>query len=192
MAHIYGHSWPVRWGAAGEKKMVKVYSNAGEAELFSNGESAGTRRRNSADFPAAGLRWTVVFQPGENVLRVVARRGKEMVADTIRFLYQTEKWGRPVRLEIGEVGGAGAAESDTVTVRVRLVDANGVPCLDAANWVRWGLAGEGQLLDDLGTSTGSRYVQAFNGTSMIRVWRHGGHSVVSALVDGLPVVFLHL
>ena len=27
MVHIYGHSWPVRWGNEGEEKMVKVYSN---------------------------------------------------------------------------------------------------------------------------------------------------------------------
>jgi beta-galactosidase len=27
MAHIYGHSWPVCWGAEGESRMVKIYSN---------------------------------------------------------------------------------------------------------------------------------------------------------------------
>ena len=57
MAHIYGHSWPVRWGAEGEARMVKVYSNCPTAELFVNGQSAGMRQRNSQDFPAAGLRW---------------------------------------------------------------------------------------------------------------------------------------
>ena len=29
MLHIYGHNWPVRWGAAGEEKEVRVYSNCG-------------------------------------------------------------------------------------------------------------------------------------------------------------------
>ncbi len=186
MAHMYGHSWPVRWGRLGEEKMVKVYSNAEDAELFLNGKSAGVRKRNSQDFPAAGLRWAVEFLPGVNALRVVARRGKEEVVDSLSFVYQTEKWGKPAKLEISASGG------DTVTVRVRLLDANGVPCLDAANWVRWGLAGEGNLLDDLGTSTGSRYVQAFNGVSMIRGVRHGGASVVSASVQGLPTIFIQL
>jgi len=27
MAHIYGHSWQVCWGAEGESRMVKIYSN---------------------------------------------------------------------------------------------------------------------------------------------------------------------
>ena len=27
MLHIYGHSWPIRWGEADEKKQVLVYSN---------------------------------------------------------------------------------------------------------------------------------------------------------------------
>ena len=51
---------PVRWGDSGEQKMVKVYSNCEEAELFLNGKSRGIRKRNGQDFPAAGLRWNVV------------------------------------------------------------------------------------------------------------------------------------
>ncbi|GGA95489.1 glycoside hydrolase family 2 protein [Puia dinghuensis] len=187
MAHIYGHSFPMRWGDEGEQKMVKVYSNAAEAELFVNGMSAGVRKRNSQDYPAAGLRWAVIFRRGENRLFVVARRGAAVVRDSVSFQYQTEKWGKPAKMELTRVG-----DGDTVWVRVRLVDAAGVPCLDAANWVRWGLAGDGRLIDDLGTSTGSRYVQAFNGVSMIRVAMRRGRSVVSVAVDGLPTGFLNL
>ena len=189
MAHIYGHGWPMRWGAEGEQKMVKVYSNTTEAELFVNGVSAGVRKRNSQDFPAAGLRWPVVFRRGSNRLLVVARRGKEVMRDSVEFSYQTEEWGKPARMEIARVeDGSG----DTVLVRVRMLDARGVPCLDAANWIHWGLAGDGKLIDDLGTSTGSRVVQAFNGVSMIRVGLRGGRSVVSASVEGLPMAFIDL
>jgi beta-galactosidase len=184
MAHIYGHTWPVRWGDAGEEKMVKVYSNAAEAELFVNGRSVGVKHRNSPDFPAAGLRWAVVFQPGENTLRVVAKKGKEAVEDSVRLIYETRHWGTPAKLELSKDGD---------WVKVRLVDANGVPCLDAASWVRWGMTGDGRLVDDLGTSTGSRYVQAFNGVSMIRVAPlNGGHAVVSVSVQGLPTEFIQL
>ena len=195
MVHIYGHSWPVRWGREGEQKMVKVYSNGDEAELFLNGVSAGVRRRNTPDFPAAGLRWNLVFQKGENAIRVVARKGKERVEDSIRFVYQTGTWGKPAQMRIEKVSdsvnhaGEGA---DTITIRVRLLDDKGARCLDAANWVRWGLTGDGRLVDDLGTSTGSRYVQVYNGESMIRVDAGHGHSVVSATVEGLSTVFLHL
>ncbi len=58
--------------------------------------------------------------------------------------------------------------------------------------MRWGLAGDGRLLDDLGTSTGSRYVQAYNGEALIRVDTGRGHSVVSASVEGLPTEFYSL
>ncbi|HEY4337447.1 MAG TPA: glycoside hydrolase family 2 TIM barrel-domain containing protein, partial [Puia sp.] len=122
MAHIDGHSWPVRWGVAGETNMVKVYSNAAEAELFVNGASAGSRHRNSQDFPAAGLRWPVVFRRGGNDLVVVARRGKESVRDSVHFDYQTEKWDKPARL----VGTIVSRHGDTTMVQVRLLDAKGV------------------------------------------------------------------
>ena len=65
MVHIYGHGWPVRWGEDGEEKEVLVYSNCQAVELFLNGESLGVRKRNSQDFPAAGLRWNVKFEKGE-------------------------------------------------------------------------------------------------------------------------------
>ncbi len=78
-------------------------------------------RRNSQDFPAAGLRWPVQFQEGENRLRVV----------------------RPVE--------------------ARLFDANRIQCLDARQRVRFGITGDGRLLDNLGTSTGSREVELYNG-----------------------------
>ena len=76
MAHIYGHSWPVRWGKAGEERNVHVYSNCDRAELFLNGVSQGTKRRDSQNFPAAGLRWNVAFVSGQNHLRVDRGQGR--------------------------------------------------------------------------------------------------------------------
>src|SRR5207247_738603 len=88
MAHIYGHSWPVRWGDADELKLIRVYSNCDAAELFVNGISRGVKKRNSQDFPSAGLRWQVKLAPGENRLRVVARKNGVTVTDEIRCQYQ--------------------------------------------------------------------------------------------------------
>ncbi len=100
MVHIYGHSWPVRWGDEGEEKMIKVYSNCDEAELFVNGKSYGVKKRNSQDFPAAGLRWNVALNKGTNRVQVKAKKGKLVVEDEISFQYQTEKWGKPAKLLI--------------------------------------------------------------------------------------------
>jgi len=188
MAHIYGHSWPVRWGDAGEEKMVKVYSNCEEAELFVNGKSCGVKKRNGQDFPAAGLRWNVVYERGENQLKVVAKKGKITVTDEIRQSYQTEEWGKPAQLVLRKIDQQG----DIATLEVKLLDVNNNLCLDARNLVIFGLSGDGKLLDDLGTSSGSRKVEVYNGRAMIRVDTRKGKNVASVRSEGLKTAVTEL
>lgn len=186
MVRIYGHTWPTRWGAAGESKLVKVYSNCAEVELFVNGVSAGTRRRNSQDFPAAGLRWMVAFPPGENVLRAVGATAGGTVTDEVRLRYQVEKWGSPATLVLREA----SREPNAVTVEAVLKDADGITCLDARNVVRFGLAGDGRLVDNIGTPDGSRVVELANGRARITVRTQDGQSTVSVASKGLRTAFL--
>jgi len=188
MAHIYGHSWPVRWGNEGEKKMIKVYSNCDEAELFVNGKSAGIKKRNSQDFPAAGLRWNVILNKGDNNLKVIARKKQVVAEDEISFKYQTEKWGKPAKLLIEKL----TDDNGVITIQAKLLDDKNVQCLDAANWIRFGLAGDGTLVDDLGTSSGSRKVQLYNGRGIISIRTNNGRSVVSASVEGVQAAFINL
>lgn len=188
MAHIYGHTWPIRWGAAEETKLVKVYSNCASAELFLNGRSCGVKKRNSQDFPAAGLRWPVKFREGENRVRVVARKGNVEVTDEISFVYQTAKWGKAAKLDLSEC----ARKGDVVTVEARLFDEQGVQCLDARQRVRFGLAGDGTLLDNLGTSRGSREVELYNGRAMISLRTNGGVSEVSVASKSVPTALLKI
>ena len=182
MVHIYGHTWPVRWGEPGEAKLVKVYSNCASVELFVNGVSAGVKKRNSQDFPAAGLRWLVKFKPGENIVRAVGKN----ISDEITFVYQTEKWDKPAKLGLEELRTVG----DIVTVEAKLVDAKGVLCLDARTFVRFGLAGDGRLIDNLGTSTTARKVELYNGRAQIS-FQTRGKSVISVSSEGLPTAFLN-
>jgi beta-galactosidase len=188
MAHIYGHSWPVRWGNAGEEKMVKVYSNADRAELFVNGKSQGIKTRDPQNFPAAGLRWLVVYNKGINHIKVVAYKSKAMVIDTISQAYQTEKWGKPAKVQLTKITEKGS----TATVQAILYDKNGVPCLDATNWINFSLSGNGTLIDDLGTSKGSRKVQAYNGRAIISVKLNAGSSIIGVISPGLSADFLKL
>lgn len=188
MARIYGHSWPVRWGNDGEEKMIKVYSNCDEAELFVNGKSMGSKKRNSQDFPAAGLRWNVVLNKGTNDVKVIAKKGKVVVEDAIKFQYQTEKWDKPAKLLIEKV----KEENGVITLQAKLLDDKNVQCLDAANWIRFGLTGDGELIDNQGTSSGSNYVQLYNGRATISVKTKNGKSAVSAKVEGVPTVFINL
>ena len=188
MAHIYGHTWPVRWGDEGEEKMVKVYSNCDDAELFLNGKSYGVKKRNSQDFPAAGLRWNLPFKKGENQIKVIARKGKQQVQDEISFQYQTEKWGKPAKAILEKID----EKDGFATIQVKLFDDKNVQCLDAANWVRFGLTGDGKLIDDQGTPDGSGLVQLYNGRAIIRVQTNSGKSVASAKIDSIATAFLNL
>ena len=188
MAHIYGHSWPVRWGDKGEEKMIKVYSNCEEAELFVNGQSRGTKKRNSQDFPAAGLRWMVVLNEGQNDVKVVARKGKVTVTDEISFDYQTEKWGAPSKMTLEKL----AEQNDTVTVEVKVFDNKGIQCLDADQFVRFALVGDGELIKNQGTSRGSEKVQLYNGRAIISAKTNGGESTISVESKGLPTVFFDI
>jgi beta-galactosidase len=80
---------------------------------------------------------------------------------------------------------------DVSHLEARLLDAKGVMCLEARNVVRFALAGDGRLIDNLGTSTTARKVQLYNGRALISVQRKG-KSVVSVSSEGLPTAFLSI
>ena len=191
MVHIYGHSWPVRWGEKDQQKLVKVYSNCSVVELFVNGKSAGVKKRSSQDFPAAGLRWLVPFKEGENHLKAVGMARGSRVFDEITFRYQTQKWRKPARLVLKESNNKLATQPETSTVEAEVHDDSGVACLDARNVVRFGLTGDGRLIDNLGTSTSARKLELYNGRAIIGLQREG-EVVVSVSSEGLPTAFLRL
>jgi beta-galactosidase len=187
MVHIYGHSF-ARWGNAGEEKLVQVYSNCNEAELFVNGKSYGIKKRNSQDFPAAGLRWNVVFGEGKNSIKVVAWKSKVQVVDEVEINYQSKKWKQPVKFVLQKI-----KEQDGVTtIQATLVDAFGVPCLDAMNTIKFGITGTGNLIKNQGTSTGSSPVQLYNGKAIININTNKGKNVVSVSAAGLPTAFMEV
>lgn len=186
MVHIYGHSWPVRWGAPDERRWVKVYSNCPEVELFVNGQSQGVRHRDPADFPAAGLRWEVLFDAGMNWVKACGRTdGGRVIEDEIRLRYETRSWGPPAKLKLDLV----AMDGDTAWVEATLLDEAAVICLDASAFVQFSLAGPGTLLDNGGTVRTSRRVQLANGRAMIGVKLNGATSVVAVVTDGIAPAF---
>ena len=193
MIHIYGHTWPIRWGKPEEMKEILVYSNCPQVELIVNGVPQGIKKRNSQDYPAAGLHWNCKLQAGENTV-IALSKGKAVVADTLRFVYETRTWGKPAQLQAKVTHCGGESSGDISMVEVQLTDAKGVPCLDAVNYIEFGLAGDGQLIENQGTSTGSRKVQAYNGRAAIRVDKRKGESVVSVRCDipEVKTVFVRL
>ena len=178
MLHIYGSSWPVRWGTADEQKEILVYSNEPEVELFLNGQSQGKRHRNPQDYPAQGFHWNVVLQEGENVVRACSAA----LNDEITFEYQTQAWGEPAAIILTQL--------EENLFEAQLVDANGVRCLDCKNWIEFSVAGNASLLQNQGTATGSSRIQAANGRARIRLKTHTGPCVVAAASDGVPAALL--
>ena len=173
MVHIYGHNWPVRWGNIGQERMVRVYSNCSTVELFLNGSSMGIKKRNAQDFPAAGLRWNIPFRDGKNELRARAQEKSKQLTDAITFTYQTRKWEAPARLALALKHSSG----NIATVEATMLDAAGVRCLDSRAVVRFSLAGDGKLMDNLGTPGGSRVVQLYNGRAEISLQRNGAVAI---------------
>lgn len=195
MVHLYGHSWPIRWGKPDEPRMVKVYSNCERAELFLNGASQGIRKRDSQDFPAAGLRWDVVFRSGPNHLRVVAQTRDVTLQDELDLTYQTDTWGAPAQLKLVQQQD----KEGRIKVTACLYDSANVLCLDARNQIRFTLAGSGRLMDNMGTTHASSVQQLANGTASISVDMRGEGAtgktpgcVVGITAEGLPPAFITL
>ena len=108
------------------------------------------------------------------------------MSDEIEFEYQTRKWEKPARLALAEI----ARDANFSTIEATLFDANGVLCLDAKNVVRFSLAGCACLIDNLGTSTGSRVVQLYNGRARISLKRNGGASAAGVACEGIAPAFV--
>lgn len=188
MIHIYGHSWPVRWGKPGEDREVKVFSNCDLVELFVNGVSAGKKQRDIKNFPASGLSWSVKLNDGDNTLTAVGTKEGKSYTDEIHQKYQSTPWEKPDKLVLTEI----TRSNNLVTVEIKALDKNGVQCLDAANTVRFGITGDGALIDNLGTSTSSRVVQMYNGRAEIGIRCTGPRSIVSVSSGGLTTAFLDI
>ena len=186
MVHIYGHSWPTRWGELDELKLVKVYSNCETVELFLNGTSQGTKRRVSQAFPAAGLHWMVRLKRGQNQLKASGNLNKTTVEDRLVVQYQTGGPVLPMEIKLSEI----ARNRGRVTVEARLVDRNEILCLTAHDRVRFGLTGDGTLLDDTGTTRGSRTVELSNGRAEISLLLNEGTSIISARCGKFATAFL--
>lgn len=186
MIHIYGHSWPIRWGDVSQEKMVKVYSNCPEVELFLNGKSQGVRKRNVQDFPAAGLHWNVRYRDGENELVAVAKTSGGVIRDTIKQNYVTTSWGKPEKLECQ----LEPIDERSAWIVVHLNDAAGNRCLDAKNQVEFSLAGDARLIENQGTASGSRKVELHNGTAKIRVVYEDDNWTAAIKTAGIKTAFV--
>ncbi|MDR0795244.1 MAG: glycoside hydrolase family 2 protein, partial [Tannerella sp.] len=186
MIHIYGHTWQTRWGKPNEKKIMKVYSNCEEVELFLNNVSLGKKKRDSQNFPAAGLRWESALLEGKNTLRAIGKKGEEQVEDEIEFNYETRPFGKETQIKARII----ESTPEYAWIEAELQDDKGVVCLNSRNYFRFESAGDGTLVVNQGTSTGSKLVQAYNGRVRIKVLKNGSENIVAIKSKGLNTVFV--
>jgi len=175
MVHIYGHSWPVRWGKKGQSSLAKVYSNCDKVELFVNGKSQGVKRRKPGIFPAAGLFWNINLHGKINNITALGYNKGKTYKDTLTWAYQTGEWKDVKTLKIWEE----TIDANTSLIHVKALDENGLVCLDSKLPVEFQVAGEAELLQNQGTVTGSRKIQLANGQAQIILNKQGSHYSVA-------------
>ena len=61
---------------------------------------------------------------------------------------------------------------------------NGVRCLDSQAYVEFSMVGDGRLIQNQGTSTGSRRVQAYNGRAYVKAVKNGKIAVCAHILSG--------
>ena len=160
---------------AGNTTQVEVwaFTNADEAELFVNGNSAG---RVSAGSGSHGT-WTVPFQPGAIEARVYKKGSQTSLASQT---VATTGSAAAIRATIKDGMGANGIEadnSDVALVQVQVVDAEGAVVPTASHSVTFAVTGPGKLI---GTGNGDPACLV-NDKSPTRPVFHG---LVLAIVQG--------
>ena len=186
MIHISGHTWQTRWGKPDEKKLLKVYSNCEEVELFLNGISLGKKKRASQNFPAAGLRWESALLEGKNTLKAIGIKGKDRVTDETGFDYEIRPFGKEAQIKAHII----ESTAEYAWVEAEFQDNNGVVCLNSRNYFQFDSAGEGKLVINQGTVAGSKKVQACNGRAKIKLLKNAGENIVVIKSEGLKTAFV--
>jgi beta-galactosidase len=124
------------WNWEGRKEVqLYTYTNCEEVELFLNDRSLGVRPVRAGDNNM--LVWDVPFEPG--VLKAVARKQGRPVAEHV-----LKTAGVPARIVLSPERDTIGADRDLGYINVSIVDENGTVVPDAANRIRFEVAGAGE------------------------------------------------
>ncbi|WP_298494047.1 glycoside hydrolase family 2 TIM barrel-domain containing protein [uncultured Algibacter sp.] len=177
--YIESHTWTERQGPEGKSRDISVYSNCPEVELFLNGKSLGIKKRNTLDFPAAGLNWTVDFVNGENNLTSLGKtKDGTQVADELKINYRFVKNQQAQSLKLEYT----ALEDDNYLVTATAIDKNGLRCLDYEERVYFQCLNGGEASVSHGTPTGSEVIEMANGQASIKVKRKSNTQPIQMMV----------
>ena len=177
--YIESHTWTERQGPEGLARDISVYSNCPEVELSLNGKSLGTKIRNTKDFPAAGLNWTLQFKEGENTLVSVGKNADgKTVKDELTINYRFTKNDKAKGLELSYE----TLENGNYLVTAIAVDSKGLRCLDYESRLYFQCLSGGETMKSLGTPKGSESIEMANGKASIEVKRDSKDSNFKMMV----------
>ncbi|HAP35110.1 MAG TPA: beta-galactosidase [Bacteroidetes bacterium] len=162
--YITSHTWTERNGLPNEKKLVKVFSNCREVELFVNGVNQGRVKKDIKQFPASGLHWDVQFNEGTNVIRADGYHdGKKVAEDILSILYSSKKIDKPDNLVLTHE----RTTSGDYLITAYAVDKNGNRNTDLNTRVYFTALSGGILSTTTGTPKGSSVIEMANGKAQI-------------------------
>lgn len=177
--YIESHTWTERQGPKGKARDISVYSNCSEVELTLNGESLGTKTRDTKQFPAAGLNWNLQFKEGKNTLVSVGKTADgKTVSDelVVNYRYTKNKKAKGLKLSYEEL------DNGNYLVTAIAHDANGLRCLDYEKRVYFQCLSGGETMKSLGTPTGSESIEMANGKASIEVKRNSEKQSLTIMV----------
>ena len=179
--HLFPH-W--NWKAA-DKIDVVAYFNADEVELFLNGRSQGTKRKQGDDVQVF---WRLAYEPG--VLKAVSRKNGRVV-----LTREVRTASEPARIELVPDRKALKADGiDLSFVTVKIVDRNGTLVPFADHLIKFEVTGEGSIVGvDNGyqashESFKGKQRKAFHGMALaiVQTKQKAGRIVLKASSDNLP------
>jgi beta-galactosidase len=179
--HLFPH-W--NW-KEGDKVDVVTYFNADEVELFLNGRSQGTKRKQG---DAMQVFWRLPFEPG--VLKAVSRKNGKVVLT--REVRTAEEPARIVLIPDRKTIRADGVDLSFITVKI--VDRNGTLVPLADNLIKFELSGDATIAGvDNGyqashESFKAKQRKAFHGMALaiIQAKQKPGRIVLKASSDNLP------
>lgn len=165
-AYIESHTWTHRRGPEGKSRNVPVFSNCDEVELVQAGKSLGRKTRTLGELPAQGLNWDVQFRAGANYLEAKAfRNGKQVATDTLTIFYDHLQTGNPDRINLSY----SRLPNGNFLVEAIMQDKDGLRVYDYEEELYFALDGQGELMKNYGTPTGSEIIQMANGRAAIEL-----------------------